>query len=133
MKIATSELIGPALDWAVAKIENAGWAVYEECLQRGVDPGPRPSEYLRDYEFGEDFSPSTNGSQGVPIIDREKIDFRWTSTGLVCVATISRPHEVDPHLHRKVYGKGPTMLIAAMRCYVAWKLGNEVDVPEGLA
>lgn len=28
--------------------------------------------------------------------------------------------------------KGPTRLIAAMRCYVASKLGDEVEVPEGL-
>ena len=27
---------------------------------------------------------------------------------------------------------GPTMLIAAMRCYVASKLGEEIDVPEEL-
>ena len=27
---------------------------------------------------------------------------------------------------------GPTALIAAMRCYVASKLGEEVDVPEEL-
>jgi hypothetical protein len=27
---------------------------------------------------------------------------------------------------------GPTPLIAAMRCYVASKLGDEVDVPEEL-
>ena len=29
-------------------------------------------------------------------------------------------------------GIGPTLLIAAMRCYVASKLGDEVDVPEEL-
>lgn len=28
---------------------------------------------------------------------------------------------------------GPTLLIAAMRCYVAKKLGLEVDVPDDLA
>ena len=27
------------------------------------------------------------------------------------------------------YGYGPTPLIAAMRCYVASKLGDEVEVP----
>jgi hypothetical protein len=27
---------------------------------------------------------------------------------------------------------GPTPLIAAMRCYVAAKLGHEVEIPEGL-
>jgi len=28
---------------------------------------------------------------------------------------------------------GPTPLIAAMRCYVAYKLGDEVNVPEELS
>jgi hypothetical protein len=31
------------------------------------------------------------------------------------------------------WSRGPTPLIAAMRCYVASKLGDEVDVPEELA
>lgn len=30
------------------------------------------------------------------------------------------------------YWQGPTTLIAAMRCYVASKLGDEVEVPEEL-
>lgn len=29
-------------------------------------------------------------------------------------------------------GNGPTPLISAMRCYVAFKLGDEVDVPDEL-
>ena len=29
-------------------------------------------------------------------------------------------------------GAGPTPLIAAMRCYVAYKLGDEIEVPEEL-
>ena len=32
-----------------------------------------------------------------------------------------------------LFYEGPTPLIAAMRCYVASKLGDEVDVPEELA
>jgi hypothetical protein len=30
------------------------------------------------------------------------------------------------------YGLGPTPLIAVMRCYVASKLGDTVDIPEEL-
>jgi hypothetical protein len=30
------------------------------------------------------------------------------------------------------YGYGPTPLIAAMRCYVASKLGDDIEIPEGL-
>ena len=30
------------------------------------------------------------------------------------------------------FGTGPTILIAALRCYVASKLGDEVEVPDEL-
>jgi hypothetical protein len=62
---------------------------------------------------------STDWAPGGPIIDREGIEFRASGTQ----ASI-----VDG---RTYYG--PTHLIAAMRCYVASKLGDEVDVPEALA
>ena len=55
-----------------------------------------------------------------PIIEREGINL-WTE-GYDWEAT--------------QYGKwqewGPTPLIAAMRCYVGTKLGNEVEIPETL-
>lgn len=60
----------------------------------------------------------TDWAVGGPIIEREQINL-WTE-GYDWEAT--------------QYGKwqewGPTPLVAAMRCYVGTKLGNEVDVPE---
>lgn len=77
------------------------------------------------------FDPATNWVQGGPIIEREGISmlhlfvtddpFRWAATAKPTIK------DVKPE---SVYG--PTYLIAAMRCYVASKLGNEIDVPEGL-
>ena len=61
---------------------------------------------------------STDWAQGGPIIEREGIEFRASGTQ----ASI-----VDG---RTYYG--PTHLIAAMRCYVASKLGDEVDIPREL-
>jgi len=57
---------------------------------------------------------------GGPIIEREKITPEWT--GENWMAYIKHDDEF--------YGFRP--LIAAMRCYVGSKLGNDVDVPEGL-
>ena len=65
---------------------------------------------------------STDWAQGGPIIERERItvvampDGSWQSQG----------KDLRPHFHN------PTPLIAAMRCYVASKLGEEVELPEGL-
>jgi hypothetical protein len=58
---------------------------------------------------------------GGPIIEREKITLEWT--GEDWMAYIKHDDEFF----------GLTPLIAAMRCYVASRLGDDVDVPEGLA
>lgn len=106
----TSELIGPALDWAVAKCEfpepdytSDDWIVYVTT-------------------YGDDdwiFNPSTDWSQGGPIIERERLFLTPQNYGYLAQSTTSD-------------GRGETPLIAAMRCYVASKLGDEVDMPENL-
>jgi hypothetical protein len=69
---------------------------------------------------------STDWAHGGPIIERETIslnqdpDFPSDSWAASC------PPESGCNWF------GPTPLIAAMRCYVASKLGGEVDVPEEL-
>jgi hypothetical protein len=110
MKIKTSDLIGPALDWAVAKCE--GW---DEYLENDL-----PVRYA-DAD-GQDiaWSPSANWSQGGPIIEREGI-------------ALLPEHEWCGYIDNIRSQKyGPTPLIAAMRCYVASQLGDEVDIPEEL-
>jgi hypothetical protein len=69
----------------------------------------------------EGFEPSTDWSQGGPIIEREVISVIEGSNGEWQAG--KRPYK---------FCYGPTPLIAAMRCFVASKLGDEVDVPEGL-
>jgi hypothetical protein len=111
----TSELTGAALDWSVAKCE--GLNAFDGL---GVAYIPDP----RQPHFNMAFEPSTNWSQGGPIIEREGICVDLLLNGQWIAAS------------RKVEGAtmycGPTPLIAAMRCYVASKLGDEVDVPEEL-
>jgi hypothetical protein len=60
---------------------------------------------------------STDWAQGGPIIEREKITIEWT--GEDWMGYIRHDEEFF----------GPTPLIAAMRCYVASVLGNEVEIP----
>lgn len=114
----TSELNGAALDWAVAKITNPEW--WEEGYMEG-DPMA-----ALDMDDGTTYSPSTDWAQGGPIIEREGINLdnygknpRWS-------AWTPAPDRESG----EAQAYGPTPLIAAMRCYVASKLGNEVDVPE---
>jgi hypothetical protein len=61
------------------------------------------------------FKPSTDWAQGGPIIEREKIGFKYTGAAMEFVAWVNGElSTVHDHY-------GPTPLIAAMRCYVASK------------
>ena len=110
MRIKTADLTGPALDGAVAKCETPIGG-YKRWVQEDLDKG-----ILHGMNY------STDWSLGGPIIERERItlvvmpDGTWQSQG----------RNLRPHFHN------PTPLIAAMRCYVASKLGEDVDIPDEL-
>ena len=130
----TSELIGPALDWAVAKCEGKNYRVKEKddlskhiVILRPVPcPDKKPGCCVTHYK-GDYYSPSTAWSQGGPIIAREKITTSFNPDYEIWEADITNK-EGDAF----IIGHGHTPLIAAMRCYVASKLGNEVEIPEEL-
>jgi hypothetical protein len=105
----TSELTEAALDWAVAKCEDE-----EVSLVRGQ---------LETRWTENGWKPSTDWSQGGPIIEREKITICFDT----CV-----PRWVGCDWDARLTEFGPTPLIAAMRCYVASKLGDEIKIPEEL-
>lgn len=141
----TSELPGAALDWAVAKCE--------EMLH--LD---NAESWLRDHRIGFSTRYSTVWSQGGPIIEREGITIIrlddqhipdakgfWTGEKVPEWGAVIG----DRHSPEEQYGSqgdywgrsyhvdgnavcGQTPLIAAMRCYVASKLGDEIDIPEEL-
>jgi hypothetical protein len=120
MRVKTSELQGAALDWAVAKCEGmqvivlSGVCFDAELLDFGVDSEPR-------------LAYTTDWAQGGPIIEREEIQLTKASRTL-WRAEIDLD-EGDAMVETQY---GATPLIAAMRCYVASKLGDEIDIPEEL-
>jgi hypothetical protein len=104
----TLELEGAALDWAVQQCEGT----------------------RKDIDFAwwtEDYTPSTNWAQGGPIIEREKITLDYDHEGPTLMWEANH-FAFDGTMLQREYG--PTPLIAAMRCYVASKLGYTVDVPK---
>jgi hypothetical protein len=122
--IKTRELIGPALDWAVGVSEG-------KLSDLAVFGGSRIVWYGRQTVGYVPYCPAENWSQGGPIIDRERISIRtYANPGHPWVAFIDFGGSSVSGVKAKRYG--PTPLIAAMRCYVASKLGDEVDVPEEL-
>jgi hypothetical protein len=118
----TNELTGPALDWAVAKCEGRD----NDCEMHAgnVLYGRVTSGFIQ-------YKPSTDWAQGGPIVEREEIGIKRNAP-----CSDGRQWEASPSITAKgaggKFGYGPTPLIAAMRCYVASKLGDEVEIPEEL-
>ena len=110
MKIKTSELTGAALDWAVAKYADKHVSIGDI--------------HWRNY------SPSTNWAQGGPIIERERIEIQ-KGNPLYFPKGNERGDYYEPlWIAGKMHGSTP--LIAAMRCLVASKLGDKIEVPDEL-
>jgi hypothetical protein len=109
----TNELTGAALDWAVAMCE----------LKTTGDKGA----LIHLIGYGKPIpNYSSDWAQGGPIIEREGFCIQPFKGGWECFVA-HRLFEDDHH-----HSKGPTPLIAAMRCYVASKLGDEIDLPKEL-
>lgn len=129
IRIQTQDLTGPALDWAVAKCEALTHSDYEPCIPRG-NPAHRVGINCDSNSF-EPWEPSADWSQGGPIIEREKIEWQW-------LPAPDKAHQYGARkpslggLNRTFCMDGPTVLVAAMRCFVASVLGDTVEVPEEL-
>ena len=113
----TSELQGAALDWAVHKAEGRNIELHMFW------------EYRTHNNM---FHYSTSWQEGGPIIERERIqvaplpDKGWRAHWRSFDKAIPREVWMD------CFDEGVTALIAAMRCFVASRLGDEVDIPEEL-
>jgi hypothetical protein len=108
----TSEMTGTALDWAVTKCETG-------------QPLDRNGPFLVAFKY------STDWAQGGPIIEREGIDVRryeWWGPSMEVVAWSAQLYGTETPCVQT----GPTPLIAAMRCFVASKLGDDIEIPEEL-
>lgn len=117
-KKISRKLTGAALDWAVSKITHPEWAEdahwYSTFWYAGID---KP--------VGMPYAPSTDWEQGGPIIEKARITVSFDLDTKKWVA--GRYNETMAYL---TGAEGKTPLIAAMRCYVASKLGDEVEMPE---
>ena len=116
MKIKVADAEGKVLNWMVAKCE-------------GFDL-ENPIDYVNDWSYAG------------PIISKQKINIRYTFTegGYRTSDSVDAVHaSIDLRNGSKVFDSkkviweyGNTDLVAAMRCYVTSKLGEEVEVPENL-
>ena len=121
----TADLTGPALDWAVYRASDD----YEKYAAQFGDDYLKYKGAIGDGD--ETWSPSTDWKYGGPIIEREKIELRyWGMDGCEAKATDYSCRPGDDGVFAVAWHE--KTLIAAMRCYVASKLGDEVEIPEEL-
>jgi len=128
MKMNVNELTGSKLDWAVSKCEGYDCLFDDEVSGAWLVP---QQGYLHDEKPLSRFSPSTDWAQGGPIIEREKINIHSNMTRMAKYPDYDWLADCPEH-RQCVSFTGQTPLIAAMRCYVASKLGDVIDIPEEL-
>jgi hypothetical protein len=145
MKVKTSELSGDALNWAAAQCEGTGntWG----------------KSRFKPHELGKGHSYSTSWAHAGPIIERGgisiikleydyEVDHKgYTTSRRIPVYGAIIGEYFEENCLRDSYGEtygeiysinkefvttGKTPLIAAMRCYVASKLGDVVEIPDEL-
>ena len=104
----TSELKDLALDWAVATANGDAIILAQE-----------------NWDWY-----SSSWEHGGPIIEREGIELRyWGLHSVPWKASIDGDTDAGVVLYEE---HGTTPLIAAMRCFVASKLGDNIDIPKEL-
>jgi Protein of unknown function (DUF2591) len=117
MLLKSYELTGKALDWAVAKAQGFSYEKYQQYRDAWLTAIYRPSHW----------KPSEDWSQCGPIIERERLEVTpWGVDGEWRAQDFYEPSPGVPCAEQY----GPTPLIAAMRCYVTSKLGDEIEIPE---
>jgi hypothetical protein len=123
----TAELTGPALDWAVWAALGKDGPVYFQIDHTN----PRHLQSFHDLRGGHPIHQQARWSerwdQGGPIIEREDISIDQRE-GEPCRAFTGTP----VHHTFAMFAPHGRPLIAAMRCFVASKLGEEVNIPKEL-
>lgn len=117
----TSELTLNQLSYAVSMLEVKG-LTWGETI--GLHHASK-QVVIPSMDEPDCYSPFTTWKMCGPIIEREKL-------------SLASPSPIHGHWTAMTWCNaskqdGPTALIAAMRCYVASKLGDEVKIPEELS
>lgn len=113
-------------EWPVMRISESNGAELDYWVARALGmmptilrPEGRPSCFVIPAKReAYSFAPSSIWADGGPIIDRERISFRWAGTGASrwCIA-------VKQGL-RVIEANGDTLLVAAMRAVVIDQFGD---------
>jgi hypothetical protein len=118
MLIQNSDLIGKALNWAVAKCEGYIGPDNKITYDADLIYDVKSIKWLLFM-----YKPESDWEFGGPIIDNNSIELS---------GPVGYPKHAQIYTggHIWIDADGPNYLVAAMRCYVASKLGNEIEIPD---
>lgn len=129
MQVKTSELTNEALDCAVALAMGGTNLHFDTISSWWITIDGREVTFSKGWADSMRFRPSQEWACGGTIIERECIGL-WPSDSREGMWAARPDYKAYPERLTPAYGSTP--LIAAMRCYVASKLGETVDIPRGL-
>lgn len=143
VKIKAIELIGPSLDWAVAKCEGEKYQA--ETVWDGIGNEHLPHRYSTDWDQAGKII-EQNDISIVRVSDYFGVDRRGFATSkripVWCAAagqrnlefsTEHQSHDAMFQIYEDHVVYGPSALIAAMRVHVLRTLGPVVEVPDELS
>ncbi|MGI9563831.1 phage protein NinX family protein [Pseudomonas fulva] len=124
IEVRAANLVGAALDWAVAEVEGieTSWRYGRELVQVHDRGGIKLVESIRSI-----YSPSIDWSQGGPLIDKHQASAHYQAH----LADAQFRYSAGP-AGSGFWCYGPTALVAFCRSLVKAKLGDTVQVPKEL-
>ena len=131
IEVKTADLVGAALDWAVAKSTDFSVQVkpWGEFSNASTGHKIKARGFRVWYEFDgdlEEWTPSADWAQGGPLIESNQIELGWNGIDGKSMWWMARHQELAAQQI------GDTPLIAAMRAIVSSKIGDTVSVPAEL-
>lgn len=124
VEVKTQDLLGAALDWAVAKSIGAYRGEYVVCESSEPCPAWIFPEWFPVKATTGEFKPSTDWAKGGPLVE-----------GAVTALCSPRDGYWWAHARGPLgehLGEGDTLLFAACRAIVSSVLGDTVSVPKEL-
>lgn len=154
MKLKTSELTGKALAWAVADCQgfdtrhnvSVSYTVKGDHTEKHflctaedsydaetqfMTAHPEGSVVMIRYTANPDYDP-TEPNVGLPILQRENISLRAPKTYWPNWTACVYVPQVGAGMVDSQAVSGPDMMTAGLRCYVASKHGEYIEVPDEL-
>ena len=129
-----SELEGAELDYWVSRANNFNAIICTRQNRREFSLGdPRIGQcYIRLGGPESEYSPSTKWGEGGPIMEREKIHLFYCGKKKLWFAADKDGFDIydyydSSYIDTSFCQSGSTVLIAAMRCFVVSKFGDEIN------